>query len=310
MAESVEITSVSDEKVEFILRGVDTAYANALRRVMITEIPTLAIDLVTVVENSSPLHDEFLVHRLGLIPIDSKHARNYNYRSDCECHNGCDDCMVTYILDVTCSDQDSMTITHHDLKPRAPEGGVSGVPMPMPPPSSALRGEGFFQGTPLPGIILAKLARHQSIKMECEAVKGTAKIHSKWSPVATAVYQFEADIIVNQARQNRMTRDQKARFVSSCPSGVFELRQEALGSSGTVVAVNKRLCTFCRECVERAKELGAPDLVQVKECEEIFNFTVESTGALPAWQIVERGLEVLREKLDQMECGLQTCATN
>lgn len=49
--------------------GVDASVANALRRIMISEVPTMAIENVYIYNNTSVMHDEILAHRLGLIPI-------------------------------------------------------------------------------------------------------------------------------------------------------------------------------------------------------------------------------------------------
>ena len=54
---------------QFSLVGVDASIANAFRRILIAEIPTLAIETVFVNNNTSVIQDEVLAHRLGLIPF-------------------------------------------------------------------------------------------------------------------------------------------------------------------------------------------------------------------------------------------------
>ena len=55
--------------MEFDLIGVDASIANAFRRILIAEVPTMAIESVYIFQNTSVIQDEVLSHRLGLIPI-------------------------------------------------------------------------------------------------------------------------------------------------------------------------------------------------------------------------------------------------
>ena len=65
----VQILHIAPHEMRFILSETDTSVANALRRIMIAEVPTLAIEKVEFLENSTVLNDEYIAHRLGLIPL-------------------------------------------------------------------------------------------------------------------------------------------------------------------------------------------------------------------------------------------------
>ena len=64
----------SEYELEFELIGVDASFANALRRILLSEVHTMAIEKVYMWDNTSMIHDEVLAHRLGLVPfnVDSR----------------------------------------------------------------------------------------------------------------------------------------------------------------------------------------------------------------------------------------------
>ena len=63
--------SRSDSILKVLLEGVDVGVVNALRRVLVSEVPVYAIDHIIVYENTSQLYDEILAHRLGLVPLST-----------------------------------------------------------------------------------------------------------------------------------------------------------------------------------------------------------------------------------------------
>ena len=65
----ITVRELNRDHANFILENVDLSFANSLRRIMIADIPTVAIDMVEVRNNTTVLPDEFLAHRLGLIPL-------------------------------------------------------------------------------------------------------------------------------------------------------------------------------------------------------------------------------------------------
>lgn len=114
----IKLREIKDDFVKFELRDTDASIANALRRVMIAEVPTIAIDLVEIEVNSSVLNDEFIAHRLGLIPLTSDRAMSMRFSRDCDACDGdgqCEYCSVEFHLRAKCINDQTLDVTSRDL---------------------------------------------------------------------------------------------------------------------------------------------------------------------------------------------------
>ncbi len=69
MSIKVEVIERKKDSIKFSVEGIKPSFANSLRRIMISEIPTMAIEWVDFKKNDSALYDELIAHRLGLIPL-------------------------------------------------------------------------------------------------------------------------------------------------------------------------------------------------------------------------------------------------
>jgi DNA-directed RNA polymerase subunit D len=259
----VEVLELNEEKIRFILEGVDVAFANALRRTMIADVPCMVIDDLFIFDNSSVVVDEALAHRIGLVPLKTELDR-YVLPEYCDCESdlGCEKCRVILTLDVE-AEADTRTIYSGDF--------VSDDPAVVPVSAD---------------IPLTKVAPGQAVRLEAYAQLGKGKVHAKWQPVSTAIYQHVADIGVDEGSCTDC-----GECVKVCPRGVLAIED------GELVVVDLNACIICGEC-EGACPVD-PSAVTVGYEGDTFLFTVESTGCMPPERIVVEAGRILIEKLDE-----------
>ncbi len=156
----MEVRILENEKekgeLSFILKDSNPVYANTLRRIMIDEVPTMAIEDVEFSKNNSILYDEMIAHRLGLVPLKTD-LKSYNLPDKCKCEGkGCGRCQLKMVLRAT---KGSGVVYASEIKSKDP--AVKPVYGNMP---------------------IVKLLKGQTLELEATAVLGRGRQHVKWSP--------------------------------------------------------------------------------------------------------------------------------
>jgi DNA-directed RNA polymerases I and III subunit RPAC1 len=286
----IKVLSLSEEDITFDIAGIDPSTANALRRIFISEIPTMAIEKVNMWQNTSVIPDEVLAHRMGLVPIKVD-PRKFDYKNK-EDHDESN--CVKFKLHVKCTRKNTPEAKdrNNDISPEDDEklfnhASVYTSDMKWEPIGKQKKN---FKNTPIrpvyEDILLAKLRPGQEIEMELLWEKGIGKTHAKWSPVATTYYRLLPDITLKED----IIGEEAEELKSKCPMNVFDIED-----SGKLFVKNSRACTTWRECIRDEKFTNKITLAKLKNH---FEFTVESVGMLKPEEIVTEGIKILQEKVN------------
>jgi DNA-directed RNA polymerase subunit D len=167
---SVNILERADEKIVIKFNNVPRQYVNAIRRTSISEVPTLAIDDVVILENSSVMHDEAIAHRLGLVPLLTNLDR-FVMPHECDCKStlGCSKCRVLLVLDSEANEKTKI-VTSGELV--SEDERIKPVSKDIP---------------------IITLAPGQKLKFEAYARLGIGRDHAKWQPTSAAIVKDGKD---------------------------------------------------------------------------------------------------------------------
>lgn len=208
---NVKVLEKSDSRVRFLIEGVKPSFVGALRRVMMTEIPTMAIEWVDFIKNDSSMSDELLANRLGQVPL-TYDAKAYNLPKDCKCDGkGCSRCQVK----LAAKKKGPGMVYSDDLKSN--DKSVKPVIEKIP---------------------LVELFEDEELQFTAIAQLGLGKEHAKWQG---AVVGYKNLPIINIGSVDKKDFE---NLVKSCPRNVFKIDGDKL------VITDPVKCNLCKQCVE------------------------------------------------------------
>lgn len=129
-----------ENRIEFLVDGISFGFANMIRRYAMARVPVLAIDTVTFYDNSSPFWDEYLAHRLGLMPVTTPAKTPESAE-------------IIFSLDAA----GPKVVYSGDMK-----SSDDGIKMAQEK------------------IVISTLGENQTLRFEAKAIVGTAKTHAKF----------------------------------------------------------------------------------------------------------------------------------
>lgn len=139
----IEVLESNDTVFRFDLKDASPGFANAIRRAAINSVKSFAIDKTTFYENTTALFDEYIAHRIGLVPIKTP-SKGYSDTDE-----------IVFALDAT----GPKTVYSKDLESSEKAVSVANENIPI-----------------------IKLAEGQRLRIEGKAKLGTGLSHSKFQP--------------------------------------------------------------------------------------------------------------------------------
>ena len=263
------LRKLDERTYAFTLSPIHVTYANTLRRLILTGVETVAFrsDMtstgsttdVVVKRNDTPMTNEMLADRIGLLPVHITDPLAWK------------DDKYTFTLKVSGSKDNTTYVKSGDFQVKEI---VSTEDEPIPVDSGK-----FFPPNPITGdtCLIATLQpgsgpTQQFIEIEAKATKGTGREHARFSPVSQCSYEYSPDENpqrIEEMFQNWLNVAKKAGGVEKGSERYNELRRE----------FNTMQIKRCYKINEKNEPFS-------------FDFTVESAGVLAVPYIVERACEV------------------
>ena len=284
--------------IKLEVSNTNISMKNAIRRIMISNVPTFGFrtepydkSMVEVIKNDSPLHNEFISHRIGMIPInivdDELKIDDYEFIID-EKND------TNFPKTITSGHFKILKVSTNEYLPKSEVEKIF--------PKDPLTNEYIVitELKPCYNVIDYKLdsykdelmrsiGKEQYFHIKAKAVLSNGSENSRFSPITTTSYQYKID--------EEKAKEGEIKYIES------EIKK--MQDKGLKPRTEEELSRYFQTTlIER--------FYHIDDNEEpyIFNFNIESLGYIPPLVILHRGIQVLIEKINKFIINLKSYNDN
>lgn len=263
----LKVVRYDDMSCEILLSRCNVSLANEFRKVMVSEVPTMAFDVIVIQINETPISDDFFAHRLGLVPLVSSYANKFVDKDKCTCSNGCDRCSVEWEIDMQCPyNKEEVLVTNESFKFVRGQTDINGDPLVAP-----VLYKSDFQ-------ILNRLTRSKRLKLRAIAYKGYGKQNAKFSPCNVKLSYARLDTPPNYLSFGKYSVGRKRNI-----SDLLKIIRPVVGTDDQIK--------------DRVESAGTVLLDFKDESAYQYTLEVECLGQLKSLEILNNAIDLILEKL-------------
>lgn len=267
--------SLHGKEASFNISNVDSSLVSSLRRIIISEIPNVAFDFdvnnsskdqtdIIVNKNTSALHNEFLIHRISLLPLCFNIEDIQNFEPD----------RYKFILKKKNTTSEIMHVTTNDFEiydennKKYPDEFTN-----MIFPKNEFS-NGYILITKLKPN-LYDISNGEEVDIVCTASKNIGKYHTRWSPVSKCV-----SIYVTDHEAAELSLQEKFKK--------FELDNAKTISEQEKSDIRKKFNSLEIDRNNYKNEYGEPS---------VFELNIQSECRMHTKYLVKTALEIMRDKI-------------
>ena len=284
--------------VEFELANIHFSTSNAIRRLMLSHVNTVGFRTepykecdINVIVNDTPLHNQMIVHRLAMIPINVPTPEKFNI----------DDYM--FIIDITNNTNSIRLITTEDFQIKE----ISTNKM-----LSREEVKKFFPPDVITGdyILLDKLRPKYFVPSKTVSQEVVAEMGNTFNKAVDEPMSFHIEAkasISNGFENGHYCPVSCACYINTVDPELAELglkdyidKQNEISKMQNTAPIDMEILKRRFTLTERARFFYVND----KNEPNVFTFKIESVGVIPPLIIFHRAIDILKEKVNAFVSNL------